>query len=221
MSFHEIMVLACSLAMDSFAVSLVFGTRGCLLHRRQALMVALIFAVVQGAFITVAWQAGGRIGALIGGVDHWLAFAILAFVSIHMLREGKAKIYMPVSREPDSRGGNGPEFAPECREVMGRLGQISTVSLLPSSLPTLLGLAAATSIDSLGAGVGASLVVGVGWGLTAAVFATTFMFSAAGAFLGRKSRSISRLGGWAYIAGGLILLSIAMDILYKHGVFNI
>ena len=215
------MVLACSLAMDSFAISLVFGTGGCLLHRRQALMVALIFAAVQAVFVTVAWQAGGRIGTLIDGLDHWLAFVILVLVAIHMLREGKAKIYAPARQQAGADEGDGPDSAPECREVMGRIGQINTVSLLPSSLLTLLGLAAATSIDSLGAGVGASLVGGVGWGLTAAVFATTFMFSAAGTFLGRKTRSISRLGGWAYVAGGLILLSIAMDILSKHGVFNI
>lgn len=221
MSFQEILVLACSLAMDSFAVSLVFGTRDCLLRRRQVVVVAIIFAVVQGAFITVAWQAGGRIGNLIADFDHWVAFAILAAVAIHMLREGKGKLYAPAPAKQDDAVKVESDLlvSAECNEVIGRLGRIDAAAILPASFLTLLGLAVATSIDSLGVGVGVSLAGGVGWALTGAVFCATFLFSSAGAFLGRKARSINRLGGWAYVAGGLILLSIAMEMLFKHGVF--
>ena len=218
MEFKEMVVLACSLAMDSFAVSLIFGTRDCLLRRRQALMVALIFALVQGAFITIAWQAGGRLGYLIESVDHWVAFGLLALVAIHMLREGKAKIYAPKPDPGNAAPGDAPPAGPECAEILSKLGAIDTVSLLPASLLTLVGLAVATSIDSLGAGVGVSLVDQVGWAFSLVVFVITFLLSAAGAFLGRRARSVSRMGGWACIVGGLVLLSLGLDILHKHGV---
>ena len=215
-------VLACSLAMDTFAVSLVFGTGECLLRARQVALVALIFALVQSSFITAAWLGGHHLANLISSFDHWVAFILLALVGVHLLREGKAKIYMPLAKPAqgaDSETG-GKASPPECDAIICRLGRINQDSFLPASLFTLLGLAVATSIDSLGAGVGVSLLGSTGWILSLLVFFVTFMFSAAGAFLGRKARSITRMGGWACVFGGMILLSMGMDILYKHGVFD-
>ncbi len=224
MELREMTALACSLAMDTFAVSLVFGTRECLLKRAQIMTVAFIFALVQSGFITIAWQAGSKLGSLISSFDHWVAFILLAAVAVHMLREGKAKIYAPLQpSSPEDKNGEdekrNPASSPECVEMLGKLGAINRESFLPASPLILLGLGVATSIDSLGAGVGISMLGNVGWLFSAIVFGVTFLFSAFGAFLGRKARSITRLGGWAYVAGGMILLSLGMDILYKHGVF--
>lgn len=219
MPINEMLVLACSLAMDSFAVSLVFGTRDCLLKRRQAVAVAVIFAIVQGSFITIAWLAGSSFKSFIDRFDHWIAFGLLAFVAIHMLREGKAKLYAPLPEDSADDGESEAETGAECREVLSRVGKLDEFGILPASLFTLVGLAVATSIDSLGAGVGVSLVEAAGWTLTAAVTGVTFVFACFGAFLGRKVRSTTRISAYAYILGGLILLSISLEILYDHGVF--
>lgn len=225
MEIREMTLLAVGLAMNNFAISLIFGTKDCMLRWSQVLIVALLFALVQSIFITVAWQAGGLIGNMISEFDHWVAFLLLGFVSIRMLKEGKRKIYIVGPQKPDAPDcvqGDKTTSVVESDVSLLRLGKIDTTSLLSASLITLLGVAVATSIDSLGAGVAVSLdgrVSEVGWILSGIVLGVTFLFCVAGAFFGRRSRNLIRMNGWAHIAGGMILFSIALEISYKNGVF--
>ena len=107
----------------------------------------------------------------------------------------------------------------EQNEVLKHLGKIQSGSLLPASLLAILGLAVATSIDSLGAGIGISLMGYAGWLLPLIVGAVTFVFCYVGALLGRRVRSVQRMGGYACVVGGMLLLSMGLEILYDHGVF--
>lgn len=263
MLVNEMFTLAFSLAMDSFAVSLIFGTRDCLLSNRQAIAVAVIFALVQGSFICAAMFLGKAFHNVISGFDHWVAFGLLALVAVHMLKEGKLRIYAinPVAgvivhkeqqaaanlsglpkSQPGSQPGSQPEGQPEGQPEAGpagevsqpankqaraenydettcRLGAIKADGLLPASLLVVVGLAVATSIDSIGAGVGVSLLGATGWLLPLIVGGVTFVFCCCGAFLGRRTRSIQRMGGYACVVGGMLLMSMGLEILYDHGVF--
>ena len=231
MFVNEMFTLAFSLAMDSFAVSLIFGTRDSLLSNRQALAVAAIFAVVQGGFISAAMFLGASFHSTIAGYDHWVAFGLLVLVAVHMLKEGKTRIYATkttagVSIVPASANAQTPEGVSELKEddqeeneVVKRLGKIKSGSLLPASLLAVFGLAVATSIDSLGAGVGVSVMGYKGLLLPVIVAVVTFAFCCAGAFLGRRVRSVQRMGGYACVIGGMLLLSMGLEILYDHGVF--
>ena len=246
MTLREMLVLACSLAMNTFAVSLLLGSgthillrgllaprrkcvldlRESILRRKQIFWVSLIFALVQGSVIAIAWQIGSRVSSLAGGFTHWSAFAhwgasiLLAGAAIHMLREGKAKIYAPPvqSGEQNTEAGNAP--CPECDLPGEKAGENNQAALLPASLLTLLGLAAAPGCDSLMAGAGVALLGRADWLFPLLVFGITFLFSVCGMFLGRRARNAVRLGGWACIAGAMMLLSLALDILRDYGVFG-
>ena len=236
------LTLAFSLAMDSFAVSLIFGTRDSLLSNRQAFAVAVVFALVQGGFISAAMLLGASFHSAIAGCDHWVAFGLLTLVAVHMLKEGKTRIYAtktmagasilagqknaPGNAQMNSQAINDSaeledlkDEPQEQNEVLKHLGKIQSGSLLPASLLAILGLAVATSIDSLGAGIGISLMGYAGWLLPLIVGAVTFVFCYVGALLGRRVRSVQRMGGYACVVGGMLLLSMGLEILYDHGVF--
>lgn len=250
MPVNEMLTLAFSLAMDSFAVSLIFGTRDSLLSNRQAFAVAVVFALVQGGFISAAMLLGASFHSAIAGCDHWVAFGLLTLVAVHMLKEGKTRIYAtktmagasilagqknapanaqmnaPANAQVNSQAINDSAELEELKdepqeqnEVLKHLGKIQSGSLLPASLLAILGLAVATSIDSLGAGIGISLMGYAGWLLPLIVGAVTFVFCYVGALLGRRVRSVQRMGGYACVVGGMLLLSMGLEILYDHGVF--
>ena len=240
MPANEMFTLAFSLAMDSFAVSLIFGTKDSLLSNRQAVAVAFVFALVQGTFIGAAMLLGSSFHNTIAGYDHWVAFVLLLVVALHMLKEGKDRIYstkkmagvnisatQKTADNVESQAALNQNAATqslkednqEKDEELRPLGKIKSESLLPASLITVLGLAVATSIDSVGAGVGVSIMGYNGCLLPLIVAAVTFIFCYVGAFLGRRVRSVQRMGGYACVIGGMLLLSMGLEILYQHEVF--
>lgn len=78
------------LAMDCVAVSLVGGMaaqrRGASMLK-VALQFALTFGFFQGAMAVAGYYAGGVFAAWLEPVDHWIAFALLAFVGGKMIYE--------------------------------------------------------------------------------------------------------------------------------------
>jgi len=85
MSFLAILLLAVSMAMDAFTVSLGAGslpeTRG----PRPTFRLAFHFGLFQFIMPILGWLAGASIEPFISGVDHWLAFGLLAFVGVRMI----------------------------------------------------------------------------------------------------------------------------------------
>ena len=78
--------LAIGLAMDAVAVSLVRGATG--EHRWiRALEVGLAFGVAQGVMPLLGWGLGAAFSDRIAAFDHWIAFLLLGFLGIRMLRE--------------------------------------------------------------------------------------------------------------------------------------
>ena len=84
-------VLALSLSVDSFAAAL---GKGAALHRprlAEVLRTGLIFTAVQTAMPLIGWGIGLAASSYVASFSHWIAFAILAVVGLHMIREGLSR----------------------------------------------------------------------------------------------------------------------------------
>lgn len=88
MDISSILLIALGLAMDVFAVSLGVGTSCYGTSWRCRLRLAYHFGLFQGGMTFLGWLAGTQIAGWISGVDHWVAFVLLSFVGVRMLRSG-------------------------------------------------------------------------------------------------------------------------------------
>jgi putative Mn2+ efflux pump MntP len=81
----EVLFLAFALAMDAFAVALTQGARF-----RPSLSgsaaIALTFGVFQGIMPLIGWGIGALALGYVAAIDHWIAFALLTFLGVRMLR---------------------------------------------------------------------------------------------------------------------------------------
>jgi putative Mn2+ efflux pump MntP len=85
MSIAEILLLAISMAIDAFAVSLAAGALPGRHGPREAFRLAFHFGLFQFLMPVVGWLAGASIEPLIRNLDHWLAFGLLTFVGARMI----------------------------------------------------------------------------------------------------------------------------------------
>ena len=104
MGTWEILLIALGLAMDCFAVSLGIGTNGIKKTTRMVLRLAFHFGLFQGGMTLLGWLAGSTIVKLISNFDHWIAFGLLAFVGVKMIRESFGRDEQTRVGDP-SRGG--------------------------------------------------------------------------------------------------------------------
>jgi manganese efflux pump family protein len=88
MEFITTLLIAIGLAMDALAVSLCIGTTGQASEPRSRFRLAFHFGVFQAGMTLLGWLAGSTIVTLISGIDHWVAFGLLAYVGINMIRSG-------------------------------------------------------------------------------------------------------------------------------------
>jgi putative Mn2+ efflux pump MntP len=88
MGFFEVMLVAISMAMDAFAVCIGAGTQGQSSGGRPAFRLAFHFGLFQFLMPVIGWFAGTTIVEYISAYDHWVAFGLLAFVGIRMIRSG-------------------------------------------------------------------------------------------------------------------------------------
>ncbi len=81
------LLLALGLAMDSFSVSVCSGTTIRGPRVPQALRVGLVMGGFQAVMPVLGWLGGSAFSRAIGGVDHWIAFGLLAFIGGRMIWE--------------------------------------------------------------------------------------------------------------------------------------
>jgi putative Mn2+ efflux pump MntP len=79
--------IAFGLAMDAFAVSITSGITIKNLRINHALRIAAFFGLFQAVMPVIGWLAGLSLLEYISGVDHWIAFALLAFIGCKMIYE--------------------------------------------------------------------------------------------------------------------------------------
>ncbi len=85
MDILTIVLIAVGLAMDAFAVSIAKGI--CIEHnrRKSALLLASFFGGFQMLMPAVGYFAGLSFREVIMGVDHWIAFGLLALIGSKMI----------------------------------------------------------------------------------------------------------------------------------------
>lgn len=87
MGIWELLVLAVGVSMDAFAVAVCKGLSTPTLRAGQALAVGLWFGLFQALMPALGWLLGSAFSGLVGAVDHWIAFALLAAIGGNMIRE--------------------------------------------------------------------------------------------------------------------------------------
>jgi putative Mn2+ efflux pump MntP len=154
MSFWTILLIAVSLSMDAFAVSVAHGCRIKRPTTYDVLRPGIWFGGFQMLMPVLGWLGGVALRSYIDGVDHWIAFGLLAFVG--------GKMIIEAFRKDD-------ETACEIERRSNK---------------EMLMLAVATSIDALAVGLSlAFLKVGI-WVPVIIIGVVTFAVSSGGVLLG-------------------------------------
>lgn len=99
-----IIVVAISLAMDCFAVSLGIGCSPVPCDKKGVFRLAFHFGLFQGGMALLGWLIGNTILPYVESFDHWIAFALLAWVGIRMIREAFSEDSEEIVGDP-TRGG--------------------------------------------------------------------------------------------------------------------
>ena len=189
MGVFEILLLAVALSMDAFAVAICKGLATEKATLKHMVIVGAWFGFFQALMPFIGCLLGTAFLHYIQSVDHWIAFVLLGFIGVNMIREALS--------EED-------ECDCECEDS----------SLAPK---VMLTMAIATSIDALAAGVGMSVdLKGIMQILFAVVSIgiITFSLSAAGVKIGNvfgaKYKFIAEL------SGGIVLVGLGVKTLVEH-----
>lgn len=191
MSFVEVLLIGIGLSMDAFAVALCKGLSMKKLNVKAGLIIALFFGFFQAFMPFIGWLVCKNFEKYITRFDHWIAFALLAFIGIKMIIDTIKEMKHPDEEES---------------EFKLKIGE-------------LLVLALATSIDALAVGISfAFLSINIASSITI-IGVTTLILSFLGVIIGNKFGA--KFKAKAEIAGGIILLLIGIKILLEHlGVIN-
>ncbi len=76
-----------ALAMDAFTVSIATGVSLKDVSFRQTFRLSRHFGLFQTLIPVVGWSAGLSVHIYIERYDHWVAFSLLSFVGINMIRK--------------------------------------------------------------------------------------------------------------------------------------
>ena len=91
MDYVTIIGIALGLSFDTFAVSLSCGVVESRIRFREALRIAFILSLFQGAMPVLGYFLGSTVSRYIERIDHWIAFALLLFLGIRMIAGGFTK----------------------------------------------------------------------------------------------------------------------------------
>ena len=186
MSLIEILLIAIGLCFDTLAVSLVGGACMGKVSNSKKLTVIASFALFQGGFTFLGWALGSTFSHYIERYDHWVAFALLAYIGGEMI----------VNALRNKEDAQDVDLLKPSRLI---------ISSIATSIDALaVGLSFAMLRMTVGRIALASLMIA----------AVTAIAAALGIAGGKKAARIA--GRWTSLAGGIILLSIGVKILVEH-----
>ena len=87
MEIWELFLVAVSLSMDAFAVSVCKGLSVKKLRPHHCATAGLYFGGFQALMPLLGWLLGRQFESLIKSIDHWIAFVLLALIGANMIRE--------------------------------------------------------------------------------------------------------------------------------------
>jgi putative Mn2+ efflux pump MntP len=187
----NIIFIAVALAMDAFAVSIAAGVALKSVSPRQTFRLAWHFGLFQAMMPVIGWSAGLTVRSHIEAYDHWVAFALLAFVAQGMLRAAFKSDTSEAEAKDPTRG------------------------------MTMVMLSVATSIDALAVGLSLSMISVSIWTPALIIGLVAGAFTTAGMHLGKVIGSVAQLSRWAELTGGIVLLAIGVNILREHGALTL
>ena len=91
MTTLELFILALSLSMDAFAVSVCKGLSLGQTRVRHMLIAGAWFGGFQALMPFLGWLLGSRFQSFISNVDHWIAFLLLGLIGLNMVRESRSQ----------------------------------------------------------------------------------------------------------------------------------
>lgn len=186
MSFFEVLMIGVGLSMDAFAASVCKGLSMRRASAENILLIGVFFGGFQALMPLIGYFLGKQFEDYIVSVDHWIAFALLAFIGGKMIAD--------VVRD-------GGEEESVVKEDRFRLREI-------------LMLALATSIDALAVGISFAFLKVEIISAVATIGVTTLLLSALGVVIGHRFGA--RYKNKATLAGGVILILIGAKILLEH-----
>ncbi len=234
MDTPTLIAIAVALAMDASAVAIGIGLCTKEPAWKCAARVALHFGLFQAGMTLAGAAAGSAVSGWVHEASNWAAAGLLWLVAAHMLlqalRRASGKSLLPPRHQGHQErrtGGNGAKSAPRglavpqvlrrpwCAWCLGGEGRAAPRDI-GRGWP-LLGLAVATSIDALGAGMGfAFLGIGAREILIAAgvIGLVAAALPAGGVFLARHlaARTGERFSRAANVAGALVLVATGIRI---------
>lgn len=189
MSMWVLVLIAVSLAMDAFAVSVAKGH--CFTGQDSVKKIGMpfMFGVFQTAMPLIGWFVGAQLTDMINSYDHWIIFGLLAYLGINMIRNSKK------AAEEENE-----DF---CELVSWR---------------EIIMLAFATSLDALAIGLTFAFMDVNVWGASSLIGVVAFIISLVGVFLGQQLKRFlggreEVLGGIVLIVIGLKVLLQHMQII--------
>ena len=183
----EFLLLGVGLAMDAFAVSICKGLAMRKVNKKQAVVIALFFGGFQAIMTIVGWFLCKGFQNYIEAFDHWIAFALLAFIGMKMIIETLSE------KEEDV--------------VVEKMDP-------PLDMKEMLMLAIATSIDALAVGISLAALDRPIVESATIIGVVTFIISIVGVYIGNFFGN--RYKKRAELAGGIILVLIGVKILCEH-----
>lgn len=183
----EFLLLGVGLAMDAFAVSICKGLAMRKVNKKQAVIIALFFGGFQAIMPVIGWLLCKGFQTYIEAFDHWIAFALLAFIGVKMIIETLREKEDDVVIE---------EMDP------------------PLDMKEMLMLAIATSIDALAVGISLAALDRPIVESATIIGVVTFIISIVGVYIGNFFGN--RYKKRAELAGGIILVLIGVKILCEH-----
>jgi len=194
MSFFAVLLLAVALSMDAFAVALASGCALRVPQARHYFRLSAAFGFFQFAMPVVGWYLGITVRSYMEAWDHWIAFALLAWIGGKMMFSGFSALRASSS----------------CPRP----------SVDPTAGRNLLVLSVATSIDALAVGLSFAILGTSVWSPALMIGLVCAVITAVGVYLGKALANLCAVNGWAELLGGLTLLAIACNTLREHNVFG-
>lgn len=87
MGIFDFILIGASLSMDAFAISLCSGLQMKRVDPRRCGLIAGFFAGFQALMPCLGWALGRFFAEALDRFDHYIAFAVLAFLGLKMLRD--------------------------------------------------------------------------------------------------------------------------------------
>ena len=186
MGLGELWLLALGVSMDAFAVSICKGLAMKKATLKEGLTCGIWFGGFQALMPLIGFFLGTLFASAIQAIDHWVAFVLLGFIGINMLKEA---------------------FDKDCDCCEDQNADLS--------VKTMFVMAVATSIDALAVGISLAMAGNVNI-VTAVILIGLFTcgMSTMGVKIGNVFGS--RFEKKAQFAGGAILILLGTKILLEH-----